>query len=101
MQFEHQLECILVDMSISQVRVEDMLVGASNWSSWKARIVFVLEDLELWDIVEVPFHVIHVTSPFLLAELRKGNNKAKRTICDAVKDHIIPHLTGKTYAWEM
>jgi hypothetical protein len=39
-------------MSVSQMRVEDRLARASNWSPWKARMVFVLEDLELWDIVE-------------------------------------------------
>ena len=83
------------------MRVEDRLARASNWSPWKARIVFVLEDLELWDIVEALVPVIPVTSPVLLAEFRKRNNKAKRTICDAVRDHIIPHLTGKTYAYEM
>jgi hypothetical protein len=49
---EHQSERSLTDMSVSQMRVEDRLAGASNWSPWKARIVFVLEDLELWDIVE-------------------------------------------------
>jgi hypothetical protein len=43
--------CSLAVMSASQMRVEDRLAGASNWSSWKARMVFVLEDLELWDIV--------------------------------------------------
>jgi hypothetical protein len=37
----------------------------------------------------------------LLAEFRKRNNKTKRTMCDAVRDHIIPHLTGKDYAFEM
>jgi hypothetical protein len=95
------LECGLADMSASQMHVEDRLVGASNWSPWKARIVFVLEDLELWDIVEALVPVIPVTSPVLLAEFRKRNNKAKRTICDAVRDHIIPHLIGKTYAYEM
>jgi hypothetical protein len=36
-----------------------------------------------------------------VAEFRKRNNKAKRTICDAVQDYIIPQLTGKTYAYEM
>jgi hypothetical protein len=35
-------------------------------------------------------------SPLLDADFRK-NTKAKRTICDAVKDHIIPHLTGEDY----
>jgi hypothetical protein len=101
LQFEHQLECSLADMSTFQMSVEDRLAGASNWSPWKARIVFVLEDLELWDIVEAPALVIPVIAPVLLAEFKKRNNKAKRTICDTVRDHIIPHFTGKTYAYEM
>ena len=88
-------------MSTSQMHVEDRLAGASNWSPWKTRIVFVLEDLELWDIVEAVVLVPPATAPILLAEFRKRNNKAKRTICDAVRDHIIPHLTGKAYAFEM
>jgi hypothetical protein len=88
-------------MSASQMHVEDRLVGASNWSPWKARIVFVLEDLELWDIVEAPIVVPLDTSPILLAEFRKRNNKEKRMMCDVVRDHIIPHLTGKDYAFEM
>jgi hypothetical protein len=37
----------------------------------------------------------------LVAEFKKRNNKAKRTICDAVRDHILPHLTSKDYAYEM
>ena len=91
----------MADMSASQMRVEDRLAGASNWSLWKARMVFVLEDLELWDIVEAFVPMLPVTTPILLAEFRKRNNKAKRTICDAVRDHIIPHLTGKTYTYDM
>jgi hypothetical protein len=76
-------------MSVSQMRAEDRLVGASNCSSWKARMVFVLEDLELWDIVEAVVSAIPVTAPVLVAEYRKRNNKAKRTIFDGVWDHII------------
>jgi hypothetical protein len=91
----------LKNMSVSHMRVEDMLAGDRNWSPWKARIIFVLEDLELWDIVEAPVLVLPVTAPVLLEYFRKRNNKAKRTICDAVRDHIIPHLTGKTYAYDM
>jgi hypothetical protein len=88
-------------MSASQMPVEDRLAGASNWSPWKARIVFVLEELELWDIVEAVVHAPPATAPVLLAAFRKRNNKVKRTTCDAVRDHIIPHLTGKAYAYEM
>ena len=88
-------------MSASQMRVEDRLAGASNWSPWKARMVFILEDLELWDIVEVIVPVIPITTLVLVAEFKKRNTKAKRTICGAVQDHIILHLTGKYYAYEM
>jgi hypothetical protein len=88
-------------MSISQMHVEDRLVGARNWSPWKARMVFVLEYLELWDIVEVVVPPIPVTAPVLVAEFKRKNNKENRIICDAVIDHIIPHLTGNTCAFEM
>jgi hypothetical protein len=80
---------------------EDRLVGTSNWFLWKARIVFVLDDLELWDIVEAHVVVPPATAPILLAEFRKRNNNAKRTICDSVRDRIIPHLTRKAWAYEM
>jgi hypothetical protein len=36
-----------------------------------------------------------------VAEFKKRNNKAKRNICDAVRDDVIPHLTGKDYSFEM
>jgi hypothetical protein len=88
-------------MSVSQMRAEDRLAGASNWSSWKARMVFVLEDLELWDIVEAVFPAIPVTAPVLVAEYKNRNNKAKKTISDGVQDHIIPHVTGKAHAYQM
>ena len=64
-------------------------------------MIFVLEDLELWDIVEAVVPPILVTAPVLVAEFRKKNNKAKRTICDVVRDHIIPHLMGKACAYKM
>ena len=41
-----------------------------------------------------------VTAPLLVAEFKK-NTKAKRTICDAVRDHVIPHLTGKDFSFEV
>jgi hypothetical protein len=88
-------------MSASQMRAEDRLAGASNWLPWKASVVFILEDLELWDIVEAHVAVPPATAPILLGEFMKRNNKAKRTICDSVWDHIIPHLTGKSWAYEM
>jgi hypothetical protein len=54
-------------MLVSQMGVEDRITEVRNWSPWKVRIVFVLEDLKLWDIVEVVVPVIPVTGPVLLA----------------------------------
>ena len=64
-------------------------------------MVFFLEDLQLWDIVKVVVPTIPVTAPALVAEFRRRNNKEKRIICDAMRDHIIPHLTGNTFAYKM
>jgi hypothetical protein len=60
-----------------------------------------LENLELWDIVQAPVVLPPVTAPLVIAEFRKRNTEAKRTICDVVRDHVIPHLTGKEFAFEM
>ena len=53
----------------------------------------------LWNIVEKI--VTLPTDPTLLAEYNKKNVKAKRIILDAIKDHVIPHVTGKKNAFEM
>jgi hypothetical protein len=67
-------------MSVSQMRVEDRLAGASNWSPWKTRIIFILEDLELWDIVQalVVIPPAPAPSPLLDAYFRKKNTKVKQ-----------------------
>jgi hypothetical protein len=36
-----------------------------------------------------------------LAAFNKKNVKAKRTILDTIKDHVIPHVAGKTNVFEM
>ena len=61
-------------MLVPQMRAEDRLDGASNWSSWKTRIIFVMEDLELWDIVQAPVVIPPITAPLLVEEFGKRNN---------------------------
>ena len=39
-------------MASSRLRYEDGLEGAVNFSPWKERIVLLLEEIELWDIIE-------------------------------------------------
>ena len=86
-------------MATSRLRVEDRLDGGGNWTPWKARIVSLLEECELWEIVEQA--VTLPTDPILLSEFKKKNVRAKRIILDSVKDHIIPHVVRKDYAYQM
>ena len=81
------------------LRYEDRLEGASNFSAWKERIALLLEENEIWNIVEKTI-VIH-TDATLLVEYNKNNMRAKRIILDALKDHLILHVTGKKNAFEM
>ena len=85
------------------LRVEDRLDEHTNFSSWKERIVLLLQECELWDIVEnsQTNPVTVPTDATLLAAYTKKNVKAKRIILDAIKDHVIPHVTRKSNAYEM
>jgi hypothetical protein len=88
-------------MPVVGLRVEDRITGDGKWSPWKAKIVLILEELELWDIVQTPMVLPPVTDPVLMGEFKKMNIKAKRIILDAVKDHIISHVSGKMFSHEM
>jgi hypothetical protein len=85
------------------LRIEDRLDGAINFGAWKERMVLLLQESELWEIVEnSTTNPVNVpTNPTLLAIYTKKSIKAKRIILDAIKDHLIPHVTGKTNAYEM
>ena len=87
----------------TSLRFKDMLDGSTNFSPWKERIVLLLEEVELWDIVNNtqlnPITVL--TDATLLDDFQKNNVKAKRIILDAIKDHVIPHIAGKSNAFEM
>ena len=86
-------------MATFGLRVEDRLDGGGNWTPWKSRIVLLLEECELWEIVGQT--IIVPTHTTLLAKFKKKNVKAKRIILDSVEDHIFPHVVGKDYAFQM
>ena len=85
------------------LRIEDRLDGAVNFSPWKARIVLILQDSELWDIVNktttnpvtVPINAV------VRAAFDKRDIKAKSILLDAIKDHVILHISGKDHAHQM
>ena len=68
------------------------------------RIVLILEENELWDEVvhnvqANPIQVLASTDAQALAAFNKKDIKARRIILDAVKDHVIPHISSKDYAF--
>lgn len=86
------------------LRLEDRLEGAANFSPWKARIVLFLQDNELWEVVENttanPITIPAATDTVALVVFNK-DIKEKRIMLDAVKDHVIPHISAKNRAHEM
>jgi hypothetical protein len=86
-------------MASTSLRFEDKLDGASNFLSWKVRVTLLLKYNDLGDIVKNV-----ATLPTDLQELLSHNKrvvKAKQMILDAIKDHLIPHVSEKKIAKEM
>lgn len=83
----------------SGMRVENRLDGQVNFVAWKERVISVFEGAKVWDIVEKTVTIpIDATQ---LVEYKKKNVKAKKLILDGIKDHVIPHVRGKSNAFEM
>ena len=86
--------------------MEDRFDGAENFFPWNTRIVLILEENELWDEMvhstqENPIQVPASTDEHYLATFNKNDIKFRRIILDAVKDHVIPHISSKTRAYQM
>ena len=86
--------------------MKDRLNGARNFVPWEARIMLILEENELWDEVvhstqTNPIQVLVSIDVQALATFNKQDIKARRIILDAVKDHVIPHISSKDRAYKM
>ena len=69
-------------------------------------MVSELEENELWDEVvhnttTNPIVVPSSTDAATLTTFNKKDIKARRIILDAVKDHVIPHISSKTCVLQM
>ena len=70
--------------------VEDKLEGAIKFNSWKARLLYIMEENEIED---------HLTNDSIVSKVeaekvkyKKDERKAKRILMDSVKDHLIPQI---------
>ena len=90
----------------TRLRMEDRIDGDGNFVPWKARIVLVLEENELWDEVVYNTTIVLIVVPpttdvVALSAFNKKDIKARIIILDAIKDHVIPHISSKTRAFQM
>jgi hypothetical protein len=81
------------------LRMEDRLQGAQNFVTWKERVTMVLDVNDVLD--HVNDEAAAPTDAATLVTWNKREAKSKSILLDGVKDHIIPHLTGKKSAKEM
>ena len=85
------------------LRIENRLDGAVNFSPWKDRIVLILQDNELWNIMNsTTANPVTVPADAVAkAAFDKRDIKGKRILLDAIKDHMILHISGKDHAHQM
>ena len=57
------------------LRVEDRIDSQSNFGEWKERIICVLEEAEVWDIVEKT--IVSPTDATQLAAYKKNSTNLK------------------------
>ena len=81
--------------------VEDRLDGASNYGSWKTRVLIALEE---YDVVE--FAINDIPKPAEeerehLASWKKHDVKVRKILIDSVKSHLLFHISKATTAKEM
>ena len=74
-------------MTTPSVKSEDRLEGASNFNAWKARVLNILEESDLDDLVTRV--VEEPTTAQGRAAFKKKQAKAKRVIFDSVKDNLM------------
>lgn len=81
------------------LKIEDRLEGASNFTSWKFRVMLALEENELVEFVEgkVPEPSDENEKP----HWKKKGTRAKKILVDLVKDHLVPIIYKLKIAREM
>ena len=78
-------------MATNTFRSEEKLEGSANYNSWKARLIAILEENDLDDLV---FNTIEEPiSNAGIITFKKKHAKARRIIYDSVKETLMPTIT--------
>ncbi|XP_059078157.1 uncharacterized protein LOC131876712 [Cryptomeria japonica] len=84
---------------VNGLKVEDRLDGAANYTSWKFRVLIVLEENNILNymksVVDAP------SDDSEKAQWRKNNFMARKILIDYVKDHLVPVISKLDSTEEM
>ncbi|XP_057837721.1 uncharacterized protein LOC131047920 [Cryptomeria japonica] len=84
---------------VNKLKVKDRLDGASNFTSWKFRVLIALEENDILEFVEK-----EVPEPYdetKKKQWRKNGTKAKKIFIYFVKDHLVLIISKLKIAREM
>ena len=84
-------------MATNIFRLEDKLQGSTNYNFWKARLITILEEN---DLDEVVFNTIEEPTSNAGRIAYKKQAKARRIIYDFVKETLMPNITSLKTAKE-
>ena len=72
------------------MKVEDRLDGATNFISWKFRVLLILEENDLLKFVNE--NVLEQEVEEDKSYWRKNDARARRILVDSVNDHLVPQI---------
>jgi hypothetical protein len=87
---------MISEMATTCLRFEDRLDGASNFLSWKVRVTLLLEENDLCDIIKKCYYF-----PYRSTGVGSSQQERSEGQVDAIKDHLIPHISEKKTMKEM
>ena len=76
---------------VNGVKVEDRLDGASNFNSWKPRVLIALEENDLLDFVENDMP--EASNDTKKIQWKKNGTKARKIMIDSVMNHLVPIIS--------
>ena len=77
----------------NNTKLDQKLEGAENFRAWKYRVMLILEEHDLEGYIKEEFQEPKGDEDKL--KNKKDMIKAKRTILDSIKDHLIPQVSSK------
>ena len=81
--------------------VEDHLDGASNYGSWKTRVLIALEEYDVVDFAIKDVPRLGEKKEDRLASWRRHDVKARKILTDSVKSHLLFHISKVATTKEM